>query len=250
MLWGRSLEPIIRQHYANETGKDVRVMDRALIWSEEHPFMFASLDGLTIDNRVLEIKTARSGAEWGEPGTSDIPKHYLLQVQHYLLVTGLLLADIAVLIGGSDFRIYSVEADKDLQAMMVEAEQHFWQRVVNQNPPEPVSFQDAVAKFGRASEANPVFASSEVVEAVNHLHTIKERLELLKEEEEAAKTQILLAMGENDTLLNPNGDVLATWKEAKAAKRFDANALKAEHPELYERFSKMGEPSRRFLLKG
>ena len=54
----------------------------------------------------------------GEPGTDEIPDYYMTQVQHYLAVTGVKTADVAVLIGGNDFRIYTIEADEELQSFV------------------------------------------------------------------------------------------------------------------------------------
>src|SRR5690349_18206306 len=68
MLWGRALEPVIRQQYAERTGRIVRVPEAALV----HPqltFARANLDGVTDDGRVVEVKTARTAQDWGEPGS-------------------------------------------------------------------------------------------------------------------------------------------------------------------------------------
>ena len=43
-----------------------------------------------------------------------------------MAVTGFVVADVAVLIGGSDFRLYEVPADAELQQMLVDAEAEFW----------------------------------------------------------------------------------------------------------------------------
>ena len=57
------------------------------------------------------------------------------------------------------------------------------------------------------------------------------------------------ALGERgDTLLH-KGNVIATWKLAKAPQRFDAKAFAKVHPELHAQFTITGEPSRRLLLK-
>ncbi|MGH8029807.1 MAG: YqaJ viral recombinase family protein, partial [Arenimonas sp.] len=148
MAWGRALEPVIRQEYANRTGRQILVPEHQVV-HPEHDFMIANLDGITTDDRVFEAKTARAGTGWGEPGTDQVPQPYLLQVQHYLAVMRYDVADIAVLIGGSDFRIYEVPADPELQAMMIEAEAEFWQRVLAGNPPDPVSYADALQRYGQ-----------------------------------------------------------------------------------------------------
>ena len=134
--WGTLLEPVIRQEYANVTGRVVRLPEGTLR-HPSFPFVIAHVDGVTDDKRVFEAKTARTDTDWGKSGTDEVPHHYLLQVQHYLAVTGLEVADIAVLIGGNDFRVYEVPADLDLQEMIVDGEQEFWKLVEANTPPPP-----------------------------------------------------------------------------------------------------------------
>jgi putative phage-type endonuclease len=247
MRWGRVLEPVIRQQYAERTGRVVRVPDY-IVYHQDHSFMLANLDGVTDDRRVVEIKTARTSQGWGDPGTDEVPQEYLLQVQHYMAVTGFGVADVAVLIGGSDFRVYEVPADRELQEMLIESEAEFWHRVEQGIPPEPVSYADMQARFGRSSRGGSVEATDEVLDAVARLIAIKAQMTRLEGDEEAAKAIIMKALGECDTLTS-GGEVIATWKAAKPAQRFDTKAFQAAHHDLYQQYIKTGEASRRFLLK-
>ncbi|QHL91250.1 hypothetical protein GVO57_11055 [Sphingomonas changnyeongensis] len=247
MRWGTLLEPVVRQEYANRTGRSVALPEGVL----RHPrygFMLANLDGIATD-RLYEGKTARTAEGWGEPGSDEVPQGYLLQVQHYMAVTGYDVTDIAVLIGGSDFRIYTVEADAELHEMLVEAEAEFWRRVTDDDPPEPITMADALKRWGRQSRADSVIACPEVAEAVDQLRAIKAAQADLAAREEAAKLTIMAALGDADTLVARDGTTLCTWKAAKAAARLDSRALKAAHPEIYSAFLKADEPNRRFLIK-
>lgn len=252
MRWGRYLEPVVRQAYADETGNEVRVLP-TMIRHPAHDFMVANLDGFVAPEhaprRVFEAKTARSAEGWGEPGTDQIPQPYLLQVQHYLAVTGFIVADVAVLIGGSDFRLYEVPEDRELQEMLVDAEHEFWQRVQRGDPPEPVTTADAIARWGRSSIADRVMADDTALQALQTLRAARESIQAAEQLEEAAKVILMRALGERDTLVDSTGRALCTWKASAPPMRFDAAALKAAHPELHAQFLKPGEPSRRFLLK-
>src|SRR5262245_62641262 len=55
LRWGHLLEPVIRQEYANVTGRVVR-LPPGTVRSAEHPFMLAHFDGVTDDGRVFEAK--------------------------------------------------------------------------------------------------------------------------------------------------------------------------------------------------
>jgi putative phage-type endonuclease len=250
MRWGRYLEPAVRQAYADQTGNEVRV-PATMLRHPRHEFMVANLDGFIEDRtgRVFEAKTARSADGWGEPGTDQIPQPYLLQVQHYMEVSALPVADVAVLISGSDFRIYTVEADRELAQMLIEAEHEFWQRVQRGEPPEPVTAADAVQRWGRGSRSDAVMADEEAEKAIETMRHIKRMRDALDADEERAKAIVLRTLGECDTLLSPSGKTLATWRASAPPQRFDAAAFKAAHPALAAEFTKAGEPSRRFLLK-
>ena len=243
MFWGRTLEPVIRQRYADVTNRKVVVPD-TLITHPKFEFMIGNLDGITSDNRVLEIKTARSAEGWGEPGSNEIPDSYMIQVQHYMLITAIPVADVAVLIGGSDFRIYEVPAEPELMELMIEKETGFWSRVINRDPPEPITYQDMLLKYGRTSKESRVQADAVAIAAVARLKEIK----AIAKEEDELKTVIMAAFRESDTLMD-NNKVLATWKAGNGSKRFNAKLFEAENPELYKKYIVRSEPTRRLLLK-
>lgn len=244
--WGNRLEPVIRQKFSDVTGLSVTVPAQTFR-HPEHSFMIANVDGLLPDGSVLEIKTARSGADWGEEGTDEIPEYYLTQVQHYMTVTGAKRCDVAVLIGASDFRIYHVQSDPELEAMLIEEERAFWKRVEERDPPAPRTYAEAATLF-RVSTAKRIDASEEVAQATEELARIKIEADALKKREDEAKAKIMTYMKDADTLMLGT-TILATWKTSKPAARFDSASFKAKHPDLYHEFLKTGEPSRRFLLK-
>jgi len=142
MEWGNRLEPAVAQKYA-DAHPEYELGDGHL---EEHPFqpwMLATPDRYvwltenpTLDiSGLLELKTAHSGDGWGEPGTSDIPVYYRAQVLWQMAVVDVDWADLAVLIGGSDYREYTVfRDDKDI-AVMVEAGRRFMARIEAGDPP-------------------------------------------------------------------------------------------------------------------
>ncbi len=243
--WGHRLEPVVRQAYADYTGRAVECPE-TLFRSQENPFMIANVDGLCED-RVLEIKTARSGADWGEPGTDEIPEYYLTQVQHYMTVTGKKLCDVAVLIGKSDFRIYTVQDDPELAALLIEEEKKFWHLVETRTPPEPRSLSECKVAFPRSERAE-IEASDEIAKTLTTLSKVEKDLSELKELEASLKAQVQAYMQANDTL-TLCGQVVATWKSGKPVARLDSVGLKKAMPDIYNQFLKLGDPVRRFTLK-
>jgi putative phage-type endonuclease len=247
MRWGVLLEPVIRQEYANQTGREVMRVPMAR--HARHKHMIAHFDGIVKGRGIFEAKTARSPEGWGEPGSDEIPQEYLIQVQHYLLVSGLPLADVAALFGGSDFRIYTVEADRELQEMIVDGEHEFWERVQKAVPPDPVNLEDVNLRYGRFSRADPVNADAEALATFGRLVAARDAIHRLEAEKDTHEMAIKSYMGEHDTLLGPEGKPLVTWRLAKAPVRFDTQAFREAKPDLYAAFSKPGFASRRFLVK-
>ena len=251
MEWGTRLEPVVRQKYADETGRTVRFPvgdEYGHMQSEEHPFMLATLDGITDDGRGLEIKTSRSGAEWGDEGTDEVPTHYVIQCQHNMVVSGLDVFDIPLLIGGSDFRIYEVPADEELQALIIEREAAFWKMVEAKTPPAPVNFSDAIRRFATSREERFV-ADDDLLAAVQQLRDAGTTAKDAKVRDFDARFEILRRMKEADTLVDVEGNVLLTYKRSKDGEKFDAKAFGEAHPDLLKQFSIPKPGSRRLLLK-
>jgi len=133
MYWGTILEDVVAAEYQKRTGNRVQRV-KQLLRHKNHDFAIANIDraivnpeiagtvrwkekeGWLTTNRILECKTANGfmANEWGEAGTDYVPDAYLLQCQWYLAVTQTDIADLAVLIGGNDYRIFTIARDNSL----------------------------------------------------------------------------------------------------------------------------------------
>jgi putative phage-type endonuclease len=248
MLWGRVLEPAIRAEYTRRTG--IACASGAQLTHPKYPWMRATLDGLSNERqpRVVEIKTARTDRGWGEPGTDDVPQTYLLQCVHYMVVTGAQLADIALLVGGQDFRIYTVQRNAALADLVVEGEHEFWQHVQRREPPEAKTLAEINMRY-RQSQSRQVELSPDAAHACAQLAAI--RAEILERETEAEQCEALIKseLLEADAGI-VDGVVACTWRTAKPSQVFDKDNFKSEFPDLWKQYQTERAGSRRFLLKG
>jgi len=135
--WGNRLEGLVREEFTLRTGIEVMPVN-AILQSEEYPFMLANLDGYCYHPQhgeiIFEAKTAGQymSSEWDD---DKIPNSYMLQLQHYMAVTGFRGAYIAVLIGGNNFKWQFVERDEELISMLIQLEAEFWDGVQSGTPP-------------------------------------------------------------------------------------------------------------------
>jgi len=264
LRFGRHAEAFIAQEFERATGLQTHV-HAGTIFHPEHAFMFGHVDrlvtgpgeaplvegGLLRTDRLLECKTASafSRHDWGEEGTDQVPPAYLMQCAWYLSVTRCQVADVAVLLGNNDFRLYRVERDPELEGLLLSHAQRFWHdHVLPMVPPAPVTPGDAALLFPSEREGSTVEASPQVLTTLERYRDLLAQGGALASECERLRAEILSYMGHAGGLTS-GGRTLATWRRARPSSRIDARALRAAHPEIAARFSQECEGSRRFLLK-
>jgi putative phage-type endonuclease len=225
MHWGNVLEDPVAREYALQTGLKI-AKDNRLLRCKEHPFMQANIDRRILGHKKgLEVKTANQFAagDWGEQGTDQIPEYYIPQVMHYMIVTGWKSWDVAVLIGGSDFRIYTVNFNQALADVIIDKCAEFWECVQNKTPPVPNTLA-AVNALYKQDDSNSLVADQHAVELMQQLkHQRGERDDYKKLSEQTEK-DIKIIIGENKYLVDDDGNRLATWATSKNNSRsFRAN---------------------------
>jgi putative phage-type endonuclease len=237
VLFGTLLEDVVAQEFARRQGVKVQ-RQAAEVVHPRYPWLKGHIDRRIVGQRAgLECKTAgvRMAKEFGEEGTDFVPAHYLVQCAAYLAITGWDEWHLAVLIGGQEFRMYRVPRDEDLIATLEEQAAAFWARVVTQSPPDPNSLAAAKLRwprdYGASIQATPEIAES-VARLLEHRAAIKYAQEQADQEEFGIKT----FMGDNAILLGPDGKPLATWKNNKPSKKFDAKRFQLDEPEIYETY--------------
>lgn len=238
-VWGQRLEGAILAEYAEREGIRIRRGGRRFLRHPGLAFVVGHPDALAED-RLVEAKTAAFLDErWGEEGSADVPLHYYVQLQHYMILTGKTRADLAVLVGGRELRTYRIPADPVFQDALVAEERDLWRRVIEDDPPAP----DGSESAGRALRSMFPRAFPEEIVATPAIAEVAERYERASSESkrwgaiaEESKQHLQAFMGARTKLVGdgwsaswPNVSGSVSWKlVAKAYRDLLERAAKAE----------------------
>lgn len=122
--WGKRLEPVIVAKWLEDhPGWEIVPWTQGTMWiDEEQPWRLASPDAIvwcpaTGQIEILECKTCDDTQAWEWEGTVP-PLRYVCQLRWYLDILQISRGRVLVLIGGNDYREFTVQADaRDAQVM-------------------------------------------------------------------------------------------------------------------------------------
>ena len=219
------------------TGIQVR-QKHMLLQSEEYPFMLADLDGIIREdgeNVIFEAKTASAYKQ--EVWEEGVPAPYLLQVQHYMAVTGAKKTYIAALVGGNHFFYHVVERDNAMIGKIIAMEQYFWETyVIGGMEPVPDGSEATTEYFNCRFEncdGSAVELPEEALSVCDEYERLSQQLKELEKEKNAAANRLKSYLKEAET--GTVGGRKVIWKQVSKS-TVDAKRLKEEKPEIYSSF--------------
>ena len=213
------MEPAIARRYELET--------RRVVWNPEtivrHPefdVLMGTPDRLVVgEDRGVEIKTSsiHRAHEWGDSGTDHVPMEYVVQCCHYMMVTGLPVWDIAVLIGGSDFRMFTLRRNPDVEKWMIGELLRWWDMHVVRGERPPIGGTQATRDWIRKrwpKEAGEVARAGEQDERASlDLVDARQSIENWEAVKTAAENRLKVAIGEAPGMVGDGWRV--SWKLTK-----------------------------------
>lgn len=169
MEWGTRLEPAICAKYFDTHPEHSDEEGPAGTWAHpDRPWQHANPDRLIYrlnDNgtlttiALLETKFSLFGDGYGEAGTDQVPIHVRTQALWYLDVLGLDTATVAVLVGGYDYREYTVTYDPTEARQLVTAGEQFLDDIANGVRPD---IDEHSATYDAVKEMHPDITGAEV----------------------------------------------------------------------------------------
>ena len=141
---GKLLEELVAKIFSLKIGRPVYKIQE-MFYHPQYPFMLADVD-FFVDmpnnqTAILETKTTHynNRSQWWDGESGIVPKHYELQVRHYMSVLNLNLAFTCCLYANSedDVVIRRLERDMDMEQEMIYLEKIFWENHVQTRVPPP-----------------------------------------------------------------------------------------------------------------
>jgi putative phage-type endonuclease len=229
LSYGRRIEAVIADIYADETGRKLRRVNRTMRHPKA-PELFAHPDREVVgERRLVEAKSS-----WRPWDADDVPRHVQVQVQHQMAVTGAEVTDVALLAGFADFRIYEIARDDAVIGELVELERAWWRRYVVGNELPPVDDSPAGRRALDALAGGPdMVASDEQKALMARLRTLREQEERIAKVE---KPDVIRALKESMVgsyvLVGP--DFRVTWKPTKPTTHTDWRLVANAYRRLIE----------------
>jgi putative phage-type endonuclease len=267
LQWGRRMEGVIREAYATDCLGDegLSVVQPGTLLHPESQWMLCTPDGIVsgcdCDSgwrgnivmgtlrpcergcgasassawvRGLECKNrdGRVAYLWGDPGTDQIPDDVAAQCHWSMAVTGLKRWDCAALIGGNDFRVYTLHWDEEIAADFIAIAHEFWHvNVLGGKEPAitgPSAKQYLQRKFG-SHNTELVVATPDVESLLEQYGSLKVRVKEIAQALDATELQLQAAVGNAAGVKGTAG--VYTWKMTKASivERHERAASRRSH---------------------
>lgn len=220
--WGHRLEPVLGAAYADRLRGVARLERASTLLHPSEPWILCTPDFiLPLENepRGLECKARGSydAHRWGPDGTDEVPDEVAAQCHWGMMVTGLGRWDVAVLLGGNDFRVYTLHYDADIAKYLRELGHGFWfGNVVSETPPTldgSESAQHFVKKLFPTNDAVMIDATELHDQLCQALRVARRTRVKAKEIESMWEARVKAAIGPHAGILGR--DYKVTWKKAK-----------------------------------
>ena len=244
MYLGREMEPIVKKLFMDKTGLKV-LNDNKIRIDDKHEFLTTNLDGVVVGEGIpVEYKTT------AKPWDGDIPDHYFVQLQHQMMVTESPSIYFCSLSMGfrKQFIVERYNRNDKFIDELRDKLVTFWnENVVKGVPPEPKSISDAKKVFNNIDPESVATINDYTV--VTELRALKETRAELDRQVNEKQLEIMKIIGDKETLVNTAGFELVTWKKSKPTTYLNAKKLADKDPDIYLKYLKQRDGSRRFVRK-
>lgn len=239
MRQGRDLEDYAARRFMEQTGKHVRRCNAILVHGD-YDFLLANVDRMVDgENAGLECKTMdprSSAASKLESGI--VPEQYYCQCQHYMMVTGCERWYLAIVVYGTGLYIFDIPRNEEDIAALLQAEVDFWQSYVIpgiQPAPDSSSTCTNVVKglYPVSEIGKEIYIPNR--DLLDRYAALEAEIAALEQEKNQIYNELLHVM--QDAEVGHADGWRITLKNYNRSS-VDTKALKADYPEIAERYTK------------
>ena len=247
---GHVLEPVIGRLAQQKLGVELNKIEESLThvkhdWFKSHFDFAGKKDGKTI---LVECKNYNASTRSKFDVSGICPPADMAQLVHEAAVFGCDMVYLAVLFGGQEFLLIPFTITEEQKEDLIKQMAVVWGHAQAGTTLPPEDLEQVKLLYPQGSESVKT-ASASVEQACLALAQVKANIKALEAQEEQLQTLVSGYMGESSVLSNIEGQVLATWKNAKPSVKFDSKLFQSAMPDIYQQFVREMPGSRRFLLK-
>jgi predicted phage-related endonuclease len=238
MFWGRRMEPVIIDQYAEDSGLSGTAWPQNDICVAKHFRGFCTPDAVFYDELgpiLVEVKAYdwHARKDW----TAGPPAYIVIQCQHQMEVTGVHRARVVVLFGNdlTNLGVYDIEYDAEFGAVIRARVERFNGYVDNRlEPPidESEETADAIAKRYPDADGTEVDLPDDSDAWAQERATILKRMGVDKKRLGWLDNNIKAKIGAATFGATPSGRYFKWAQQSRAG--VDVDKLKSEFPEAYE----------------
>lgn len=213
MFWGRTLEGIIGR-VACERNQWIPsgVTGNVIYRRADKPHLIATPDNIVVDwgrmsEGCVEVKHSNqfNESQW----RSGVPRHYYIQLQHQLAVTGCEWGAIVCLLGNTQLLVNVFDRCDETISRIEDAIDVFWDYVQRREPPlhmEPLTLDAVNALYPAETPGKKITLPDFVDDLDAELADVKAKIKSLEERKKAIETEIKAAMGDAAVGVLSSGD--------------------------------------------
>lgn len=221
---GHDIEPLLAKWYKDELGAEdpVRLIPGTV--TIRHPtesWAFCTVDyRLDGRRRNLELKNVGIGRvrDWDKLSDDGVPDYVRIQCAWQMWIKDDDDSHVGAFLGGTDFRVWLVERDRDLEAMLVEKGRAFWRRIQSDDPPIIDDSEECraylKAKYPRPSDVTMRGATEDEEKMARARHAMARQRAASEIERARLDNELIARMKEGTGILGADG-WKATYKAGK-----------------------------------
>ena len=149
-----------------------------------------------------------------------------------------------------NFDYKEIDFNPDFYKAMIDAIEQFWLiNVKGGIAPEDIDGEDSLLRSPQATAGETLEADSEMMERYDAIKEIASTIKKLETTRTSLEDEIKIALGTAESLVSPEGSVIAQWKNTKDTRKFNAKAFQAAEPTMYNLYMETVPGSRRFTIR-